>query len=166
MCILIFLNNLRINFFEIGDYLWYQWHTENKKFIFYSYFLHRNHPEILKHLLENGASPNHKNKYRDTPLHFAAKYGYVECLKLLLEDERCDLNVKVIKTTNIFLNLFLNWRFIHIEWLAWGISLQTSSQVSCSISGNIKLVTRRSHQIEHNWKTFQRRHFPHSNTCK
>ena len=68
--------------------------------------MHRNHPEILKHLLENGASPNDKDFYENTPLHFAAKYGYVECLRLLLEDERCDLNLEVIKTTH-FLNLFV-----------------------------------------------------------
>jgi ankyrin repeat protein len=41
--------------------------------------------EIVKVLLQNGASPNEKNSYYGrTPLHLASRYGYIETVKELL----------------------------------------------------------------------------------
>lgn len=59
----------------------------------------------MKLLLENGASPNDETCNRKTPLHLAAMYGNAECLRLLLEDERCDPN-------NIVYNLNLKELFL------------------------------------------------------
>ena len=42
-------------------------------------------PKIVKKLLEGGANPNQANKYGETALTDASKYGHVDIVKMLLE---------------------------------------------------------------------------------
>ncbi|XP_046454465.1 E3 ubiquitin-protein ligase MIB2-like [Daphnia pulex] len=97
----------------------------------------RNHPEVLRLLLGNGASSNEINGKERTPLHLAAMKGYVECVRVLLEDERCDLAIKdryddtafelavesSVQSVELF-NLFrATGRLIIIEKDHWGKNL-------------------------------------------
>eukprot|EP01006_Ploeotia_vitrea_P057341 TRINITY_DN68171_c4_g2_i1.p1 TRINITY_DN68171_c4_g2~~TRINITY_DN68171_c4_g2_i1.p1 ORF type:complete len:837 (+),score=92.35 TRINITY_DN68171_c4_g2_i1:55-2565(+) len=48
--------------------------------------------EIVKLLLEHGASPGLKDENRLTPLHIASHNGFVNIVKLLLEQDKLDVN--------------------------------------------------------------------------
>jgi hypothetical protein len=45
---------------------------------------HNSH-KCMKYILERKANPNYQNNGGSTALHIAGRYGYVECVKLLLE---------------------------------------------------------------------------------
>jgi len=63
----------------------------------------RNHPEVLKILVEKGhLDISMANFQQLTPLHVAVHKGHVECAKQLIT-YGCDVNVKVVT----FLSLFL-----------------------------------------------------------
>ncbi|CAF1267411.1 unnamed protein product [Adineta steineri] len=44
-----------------------------------------NHPDCVKHLLDNHANPNHQNQSGISALMLAAEQGYFECVKLLVQ---------------------------------------------------------------------------------
>ena len=49
---------------------------------------------VIKHLLHEGADVNRQDyRYKDTPLHLAARYNYTEAVRLLL-DNKADINLK------------------------------------------------------------------------
>lgn len=52
--------------------------------------------EMVRLLLEKGASPNVRDMNEQTPLHQAVRNSHVECVRLLLEDKRCDPNLVII----------------------------------------------------------------------
>jgi ankyrin repeat protein len=58
--------------------------------------INRNHPKVLLLLLQNGASSNEINGNKRTPLHLAAINGHVDCVRMLLLDLECDLELEVI----------------------------------------------------------------------
>ena len=41
---------------------------------------------VLSYLLKIGASPNRKDTSGNTPMHYAAAYGWYFCVKMLLEN--------------------------------------------------------------------------------
>ena len=50
-----------------------------------------NRAEVVKELLKHSPSINQQTKNGDTPLHLACREGHIECAKLLLATEQCDL---------------------------------------------------------------------------
>ncbi|KAJ3568871.1 hypothetical protein NPX13_g6271 [Xylaria arbuscula] len=50
--------------------------------------------QIIAILLKAGANPNHNAAETQTALIIAAAHGYIECVALLLESGRCDVNLK------------------------------------------------------------------------
>ena len=50
-----------------------------------------NRAEVVKVLLKHNTLINQKNHWESTPLHFACRWGYIDCIKLLLATGQCDL---------------------------------------------------------------------------
>ncbi len=46
--------------------------------------VHPDHHQLVKYLIEQGSDPNTENRFKYTPLHFAAQNGYLECTKILI----------------------------------------------------------------------------------
>ena len=74
---------------------WHNWRDYNLKKVIYHLLPitpnitlqnHRNLGclEVVKHLIDNGADPNLKNKEGETALHGASLYGYLEVVKHLM----------------------------------------------------------------------------------
>ena len=47
--------------------------------------VHPDHHELVKYLIDQGSDPNVENRFKYTPLHFAAQNGFLECAKILID---------------------------------------------------------------------------------
>lgn len=56
--------------------------------------IYKNDIKMLKILLDSGADPNSCNSKGDTAFHVAARLGSLECLELLYDTKRCDLELR------------------------------------------------------------------------
>ena len=51
----------------------------------------RNRPDIVKELLNYNPKLNQQTNSGNTAIHIACRYGYLDCVKLLLATGQCDL---------------------------------------------------------------------------
>ena len=51
-----------------------------------------NRKYIMKVLMRNHSNINQQDNFGNTPLHHACKEGHIECVKLLVAMEKCDLS--------------------------------------------------------------------------
>ena len=49
------------------------------------------HKSVLSFMIENGVDINEKNKYNETPIHWAAKFGH-QCVMECIINQRSDIN--------------------------------------------------------------------------
>ena len=60
-----------------------------------------NHPDVVKILTQqDGIDVNVQDIFKDTPLHYACRWGYLKCVQLLMATGQCDLGKSVCVSCN------------------------------------------------------------------